>query len=238
MIEIKKKYIIEKYFSRKLLLKDFLLPVLYIQSYEKKSRRTFKRVPKYTKLILLREPEILLSNFKSTTRNEIRRAKRDGVLFEIENDINFFINFFNNFANSIGLPKLTSNKIKPYLKYLVITKAIYENRVLAMHSYLVDKDDKIVRLLHSVSLRNDVEDKKERAMIGRANRFLHFEDMKFFYSKGFLIYDMGGYAFNTENKHLENINKFKDSFGGELVETSNYIPYPLYLAGKLKGLFK
>ena len=56
------------------------------------------------------------------------------------------------------------------------------------------------------------------------------------YSKneGMLIYDFGGYAPNTKDKDLQDINKFKDGFGGELKRESYYIPYPIWLLRKFK----
>jgi lipid II:glycine glycyltransferase (peptidoglycan interpeptide bridge formation enzyme) len=53
--------------------------------------------------------------------------------------------------------------------------------------------------------------------------------MLYFKEKIYLEYDFGGYAFGTSNAKLQGINKFKDSFGGELVEQSNYIPFLINL---------
>ena len=45
--------------------------------------------------------------------------------------------------------------------------------------------------------------------------------------------DLGGYAKDTEDEHLQHVNEFKDGFGGELVEMSNYISHPLVCYRKL-----
>ena len=89
---------------------------------------------------------------------------------------------------------------------LVITQAIdSENKSLVMHSYLCDKDNKRVRLLHSASLfRSD--DQNIRSLVGMANRFLHFKDMTYF---NYMVYDFGGYAFETNDEQLKNINDFR-----------------------------
>ena len=49
-------------------------------------------------------------------------------------------------------------------------------------------------------------------------------DMIYFKKEGYAIYDFGGYAYGTNNPDLIGINNFKDQFGGELVEESNFSP--------------
>lgn len=73
-------------------------------------------------------------------------------------------------------------------------------------------------------------------MVGMANRFLHFENIKYFKENGYEEYDFGGYAYNTQDKHLQNINAFKAAFGGVLSEQSDYYSYPLYISLKIKKL--
>ena len=52
-------------------------------------------------------------------------------------------------------------------------------------------------------------------------------DMKKFKNIGFEVYDWGGIAYGTENKSLQGINKFKESFGGQIIEQFNFYS-PLY----------
>ena len=63
--------------------------------------------------------------------------------------------------------------------------------------------------------------------MGRANRFLHLEAIKLFKKDGYSLYDLGGYAKNTTDPVMIGINKFKDSFGGRLLEESHYLSLPL-----------
>ena len=93
-----------------------------------------------------------------------------------------------------------------------------------MHAYLLDDTLKRVRLLHSASLFRNEKDNQLKAITGRANRLLHFNDMCFFKQHGFQIYDMGGYAHGTSDEALKRINQFKDSFGGILIQESDYLP--------------
>lgn len=59
------------------------------------------------------------------------------------------------------------------------------------------------------------------AYIGRANRLHHWSDMLRFRDEGFGIYDFGGWYSGTQNQALLQINRFKKSFGGELVRQYN-----------------
>ncbi|NDF01518.1 MAG: hypothetical protein EB034_25115, partial [Verrucomicrobia bacterium] len=67
---------------------------------------------------------------------------------------------------------------------------------------------------------------------------LHFRDMTWLREQGFKTYDFGGYAANTADPALQHINEFKDSFGGELVEESNYASAAISLLRRVKSAFK
>jgi len=70
----------------------------------------------------------------------------------------------------------------------------------------------MVRLLHSASLyRLEEDDAEGRNLIGIANRYLHFEEMKYYKSLGKKIYDWGGAGMQEDVVH---ITEFKKSFGG------------------------
>jgi len=71
-------------------------------------------------------------------------------------------------------------------------------------------------------------------VVGRANRFLHYEDIRYFKEHGYETYDLGGYAKDTQDPKLQGINVFKESFGGTIVEQYNYYS-PLYKLELGKG---
>jgi Pyruvate/2-oxoacid:ferredoxin oxidoreductase gamma subunit len=95
----------------------------------------------------------------------------------------------------------------------------------------MNKETDMVVFGHSASHFRFLSDDPivNRNFIGRANRFLHFQDMIYFKELGFKIYDLGGYKLNTTRVDLLNVNKFKDGFRGELVEQSHYETYSLVL---------
>lgn len=232
MIYIKNGRILEKWFSEKTSKKDSYKFVHYRQCKNLKNDLFFKRVDFYTKTIDLEiKDNEIFDSFNKNCREKIKRI-RNKTNFEVENNIDSFINFYNEFSDLRGRNRLTE-KFTSYCRNIIVTKATYDDEVMVMHSYLIDKNIGRVRLLHSVSHFNVLDDSKKRNLIGMLNRYLHFEDMKYFKEQGFNVYDLGGYAYETKSEKLLNINHFKDQFGGTLVRESSYISYPLYFAQTL-----
>jgi lipid II:glycine glycyltransferase (peptidoglycan interpeptide bridge formation enzyme) len=196
----------------------------------------FIRKDKYTKLIdLTKSPDELLGLCNRTTQYQIKRSINEGVKFLIEPDINAFIYFYNKFASSRNMRLLENSDLASFNKNnLFISKVIHEGECLVMHANIIDQNIKRVGMLNSASLYKTESDNKKRALMARANRFLHFEDMIYAKNKNMLKYDFGGYTMNTDNKILLGINKFKDGFGGKLIRESNYTSYPLWFLRKLK----
>ncbi len=194
----------------------------------------FKQEDFFTKIVdlTLTEKEIL-DQFNKTTKYDAGRAVRDNIQFQLEENAEDFISFYNEFAKSKGLLLISNNMYFRDPSQFQITEAVYEGETLVLHSYLTDATAKRVRLLHSASLFRKMEN-SEKQMAGRANRFLHYQDMLFFKEKGFVEYDLGGYAKDTTDEELLKINAFKECFGGVMVHESNYIPYLYILLKKLK----
>ena len=102
---------------------------------------------------------------------------------------------------------------------LVLSKVDSEDgNTLIWHSYYCR--DNRVHLLQSASVRHET-DTNFNSMIGRGNRYHHWEDILTFKNLGIAIYDFGGwYAGNTDKQKL-GINQFKEKFGGEIVRSFN-----------------
>jgi lipid II:glycine glycyltransferase (peptidoglycan interpeptide bridge formation enzyme) len=74
-------------------------------------------------------------------------------------------------------------------------------------------------------------------MTGRANRLLHWEDIRYFKNQGFSTYDFGGITADINDKEKQAINKLKECFGG--VKTKEYkSSAPVTLKGFLVLLYK
>lgn len=192
----------------------------------------------FTKVIDISAPVTAIeANFDKNTAYEIRRAAKDGVTSVMGTGIKPFIEFYNSFALTKGLKKLNKDFYK-YKPHLFITKAVHQGQDIVMHAYIRDNALQRVRLLHSASLFRNENDTQLKAVAGRANRLLHFDDICFFKQLGFKIYDLGGYAHETKDTELLKINKFKDSFGGILLQETDYVPISLTFLSLLKKIFR
>ncbi len=228
----------EKWFYDKPRPGDMFGLNIYRQCSLNKDLPGFHRQPFHTKIIALdkADEQTLLNNFPEETRYEIRRAERDGVVCSSENDPDRFISFFNRFAET---KKLYPIRKKIYFRdksCFLITKASAGKEDLVMHSYILDPQGKRARLLQSASLFRKEQDPGRRSLTGRANRLLHYHDMVILKKSGVRLYDVGGYAKETTNRELRQINNFKDELGGVMVEESDYIPLILGLIYKSKNI--
>jgi len=219
--------LMEHWFEKKIKIFNSL-NTNYIQCSENKTTLTHIKVLFNTSIIFLEKfsENDLINSFKKNTRNEIRRAEKEGVQFEIEENINRFASFFDAFAKVKGLNELNLIKFKKYEKNLVITKVISNETVLVMHSYVIDPICGRARLLNSATNMEKID--IPNSLISQANRYLHFSDMCYFKELGYVEYDFGGIAINTNNAKLEGINSFKESFNGNLVTEYNYVPFWLW----------
>ncbi len=194
----------------------------------------------FTKLIDLRAgQEVLKSPMSKTMKYKIRRAKREGVIFEKEKNNLAIIPFYNEFAKTNNnLTAIDTKYIASINPNLVVTKAVIGNEPLVMHGYIVDRKIGRVRLLFSASQPRSKVDADKNALLGRANRFLHFEDMLYFKAENFDVYDFGGYAKDTTDQALQGINRFKDGFGGVLIEEFDYTPLWIASLRKVKEMLR
>lgn len=232
---IKKKFLLpvkQKWFANKITTLDCLTITMFKQVDKKFKSLFFIKEKSYTLHSELTLPEEeIIRKYNSTIQNEIKRADKDGCSFMYNNTKEIFLKEYNDFAIKKGLFRQSLDSLNEYRDNLVITSTSINKSITAIHSYLLDYDLKKVRLLHSASLRfSDGIDKK---MIGRSNKYLHYMDMKEFKKHGFEIYDWGGIAYQSENENLKGINKFKESFGGILIEQQNLYSPLYYLLLKL-----
>jgi hypothetical protein len=94
---------------------------------------------------------------------------------------------------------------------LALTAAEKEGEVLVWHAYL--RCATTASLHHSASWFRQ-GDKAYRALVGRANRWLHWRSMRWFREAGLRRYDWGGLFDDDSTPERAGINRFKRSFGG------------------------
>ena len=171
----------------------------------------------------------ILSGMKSNTRNEIRRAEREGCTFKVADNYDEFIQMYNSFCRSKNLNDFTDESRMKKYDHLLITKAERNGKTLAMHSTILDVDGGRSMLQFSCSPR--LEDGIDAKVIGWANRFLHFKDLEWLKENGFSSYDWSGVCVDPENPAYS-IGKFKLSFGGSGVYEDWILLSPLYVAAE------
>ncbi|MBI5425345.1 MAG: GNAT family N-acetyltransferase [Opitutae bacterium] len=165
-----------------------------------------------------REEEALLAGLSKNCRYEVRRAQdKDGLECEVlerpdETALAVFRAAFSEFARTTGIAPANNEKLVALHAAAALTLSTVrrEGAILAQHVYL--HDARRTRLLYSHSAARGSDDSARRALIGRANRLLHWRDMLAFKARGFEAYDLGGIAHTAE---LAGIDRFKMEFGGE-----------------------
>jgi hypothetical protein len=243
MINICKKYYIfniyEDWFDYHPDLGDIfgLKCTLHIKT-GKRVRFGIKKISYTVHIPLDRDPSQILASFPKNTRADIRKAEEEnGITTYFHNDISGFVEFYNGFASKKKLPLVTYDRVTELGESLRLSYAIYNGEITAAHSYIMDKEQSIVRAFWSGTKR--LESDTKSIIVGRANKYLHYKDMLYFKEQGINMYDFGGYAMNTKNEELVGVNNFKMKFGGEVVPCINYysIGYILFRqVGKLFGL--
>jgi hypothetical protein len=182
----------------------------------------------YTRwLNLQNHPKELLANMSQTTRYQIRRAEREGVYYEFTSSpttsqAEQFFDFYDSFARSKNLKRsINRSRVLAFLTHGLLDLSHVsspDGRVLVWHAHV--RSGPYTCLLYSASLFRR-EANNMAAYMGRANRLHHWCDILRFRDEGFAIYDFGGWYSGNQDQDLLRINRFKESFGGEVVVQYN-----------------
>src|ERR1700674_492782 len=165
------------------------------------------------------DEEAIADGFSKNCRYEIRRAEaKDGLRMELildpESRLDEFRAFYDAFARQKSLPLSDRQWLVAACeaRQLVLTVASRSAETLVWHAYVMS--GKTARLLHSGScFRNRESD--YRALVGRANRWLHWRDMLRLKEMGTQRYDWGGLFEDESVAERAGINNFKKGFGGQ-----------------------
>jgi len=210
--------------------------VMYVQSAcNKRGAKEFN-----TLLIDLgKDEQVLFAELSRNTRDKIKKAhNKDELQYIIltspsEGEIQEFITFYDIFAVDKGLSGSNRKKLQALNQCasLVLTLVKDKNeRVLCYHAYITDGNR--VRCLYSASHYRNFNESSFRSMLGRANRYLHWMDIRSFKEKGYRYYDFGGLSLDKSNQDLKNIDDFKRGFGGTTVKEYNYF-HPKSVLGRI-----
>ena len=159
-------------------------------------------------------------------KHEINRSQRDSLIIKhfVGNEISYkILQEFNKCYHEMYCEKgiddvfLPINELIMYANNnnLMISIALLNNIPVVYHSYVIDDE-------HSRSFQScsnfRIMGKDYRRAVGRANKFLHWNDILFLKEKGILEYDWGGvHSYKTPN----GIDEFKISFNGKYKEYYN-----------------
>jgi hypothetical protein len=161
----------------------------------------------------------IFGRIKSNYRNEIRKSLKDDLVdlewIATPSDIEIegFCFAYDQFAKNVGIHACNKEKLRNFnqLGCLILTEARDSEVVFCRHVFI--SDGVRLRLYYSLSdFRNCSNE--SRAKIGRANKSLHWFEILKSKQLGFELYDFGGLSLDGKT---DNIDRFKKSFGGYLV---------------------
>lgn len=161
----------------------------------------------------------IFDGFEKNTKYEINRAAtKDGISvkeLKFPEERTEFYSLYNSFADQKGIPRIGEAETDLLIEAgRFKARAAYsaEGELLVIHTYITGNGR--ARLAHSISFFRDSSDNAKRNLIGRANRFLHWEDIRHFKSEFYSVYDLGGIDTDSANRETMSINRFKECFGG------------------------
>ena len=180
--------------------------------------------------------DAITGQFGKDCRYKIRRADtKDRLDLEFLLDplarLEEFRAFYDAFARQKGLPPCDRQWLQAACeaRQLALTAASRDGETLVWHAYAMS--GKTARLQHSASsFRNREND--YRALVGRANRWLHWQEMLRFKEMGLDTYDWGGLFEDESVPENAGVNKFKRDFGGREVRTYD-CTVPVTLRGRI-----
>jgi lipid II:glycine glycyltransferase (peptidoglycan interpeptide bridge formation enzyme) len=182
------------------------------------------------------DEEAIMDKFGKHCRHHVRRAEtRDALRTEFIIDPESRLDEFRAFYDAFAKQKSFERSDQKWLiaackaRQLVLTSATRNGESLVWHGYVTV--GKTARLQYTGScFRNREND--YRALVGRANRWLHWQDMLQFKHIGMTRYDWGGLFEDESTPERAGINEFKREFGGQHERTYN-CTVPVTLRGRL-----
>jgi len=180
--------------------------------------------------------DAIAEQFGKDCRYKIRRAEtKDGLHMEFitnsESRLDEFRAFFDAFARQKSVAPSDHQWLVAACKarQLVLTSARQNGEALVWHAYVMFGTTAGLQYSGSC-FRNREND--YRALVGRANRWLHWREMLRFKEMGIQRYDWGGLFEDESVPERAGINNFKRDFGGRQVRTYD-CTVPVTLRGRI-----
>lgn len=174
---------------------------------------------------------------RGSYKNSINKAEREGVEIKISQKYEEFYRIHKSFEQKKGIASpfgMGAANLETMKRYGTLFVADYNGEIISGHLCLEDEANLKVWLGGSKRLEVDRE---KALLIGRANRLLHWEEIKYAKRKGIREFDWGGLWSEEEadkDERKKGINFFKLGFGGEIVTRYSYqkVYSSLYEIGK------
>jgi lipid II:glycine glycyltransferase (peptidoglycan interpeptide bridge formation enzyme) len=180
--------------------------------------------------------DAIAAQFNKDCRYKVRRAgTKDGLRMEFivdpQSRLDEFRAFFDAFARQKSHEPCDFQWLRAACnaRQLVLTSAFRNSEALVWHAYVISGKSTWLQYTGSC-FRNREND--YRALVGRANRWLHWQDMLRFKQMGMERYDWGGLFEDESVPESAGINEFKGSFGGRR-ERSYDCTVPVNLRGRI-----
>ena len=161
----------------------------------------------------------ILARFGKDCRYKIRRAEsKDGLRLALTAKpgprIEAFADFFDAFAQQKGHSPCDRHWLRAAcaVGQLVLSVAYRGDEALVWHAHVLCAGT--AGLQYTASHFRG-QDNDYRALVGRANRWLHWQELRQFKSMGLTRYDWGGLFADESTPERAGINRFKRDFGGE-----------------------
>ncbi len=185
--------------------------------------------PFSTLVLDLEPPEAkILAAIKPEVRRQIRQLDKNGTHSpEITADpspslVDAFCAFYAEFAHSKGVDDLHPEEVRAIARARRLVLACardHEGKALVWHAYY--RSERRAVQLCSASHFRSLADRSERALIGKANRWLLWRSLLFFRGTGIALFDFGGWYLGATNHELLRVNAFKEEFAGRLLHEWN-----------------
>lgn len=224
MLEIERKRYIFKtkqiWFSEKVYDIESYSSVVFSGCKNRLQADGFECQEGYTSVIdLTQSLDIIFKKMDSKScRYAIRRAERDGIQININQNYHVFYPIYQDLGKHKGLFNL--EKLETIKRYGILFTAQVNNEIIGGHVYFHDEDT----ILYWISATARFsKDKAKNTLIGNASHLLHWEAIQYAKKNGIKEFDMGGLFSPIGTDYIGyTIDDFKRSFGGEVVKRYYY----------------
>lgn len=182
------------------------------------------------------EEDAIVAGFGRDCRYKIRRAEsKDGLRMEFTMDpvsrLEEFRAFYDAFAGQKSLAPSDHRWLvaASNARQLALSSASRNGEVLVWHAHVIFGNTAGLQYSGSY-FRN--KGNEYRALVGRANRWLHWRDMLQFREMGIRRYDWGGLFEDESVPERAGINNFKKDFGGQQERTYD-CAVPVTIGGRV-----